>query len=313
MGFFLLWPGEWATARECFERAMTFYDSRQYRSYVALYEADLGAWALSEVAEALWCLGYPDQALRKSREALTLAQEITHPYSLGWTLCCIAWLHQYLREPQETQTWAEAGLALSNEHGFPSWLGYGAVMQGWALAMQGQGEAGIAQMREGIAIWRATGAEMARSHHLALLAEAYGKVGQNEEGLRVLAEALDFVYKTGERVYEAELYRLYGELLLSRGEREKGRVGEQISHSSTPPFPYSSPEECFHKAIDVARHQQAKSLELRTVMSLSRLWQRQGKKDEARQMLADIYGWFTEGFDTKDLREAKQLLEELQQ
>src|SRR5262249_23474346 len=121
LGFFLLWPGEWGAARENFERALTFYDSRQHRSYVALYEADLGAWALSETVVALWCLGYPDQALQKSREALTLAQEIVHPYSLGWTLCCAAWLHQCRGEPQETQGWTEAVITLSNDLGFPSW------------------------------------------------------------------------------------------------------------------------------------------------------------------------------------------------
>src|SRR5262249_47447304 len=163
------------------------------------------------------------------------------------------------------------------------------------------------------------------THLLALLAEAYGKVGQAEEGLNVLSEALSLVHKTGECNYEADLYRLKGELVLPSGVRspasaEKSRVG--ITHHGVTiaeagtvgrahPTEEDEAEECFLKAIDIARRQSAKSLELRAVMSLSRLWQRQGKKDEARKLLAEIYGWFTEGFDTKDLQEAKALLEEL--
>ncbi len=154
-------------------------------------------------------------------------------------------------------------------------------------------------MRQGLDAQRATGAEVGRPCLLALLAEAYGKVGQAEEGFAVLAEALAIVHKNGERWYEAELYRLKGELTLAQSSVQslESRVKEA--------------EECFHKAIEIAHRQQAKSLELRAVMSVSRLWQQQGKKDEARQMLAEIYGWFTEGFDTKDLQEAKALLEEL--
>ena len=138
------------------------------------------------------------------------------------------------------------------------------------------------------------GAELIRPYYLALLAEACAKGGQAEEGLSVLAEALATVHKTGERFYEAELYRLKGELLLA-----------QSTHQTT------EAETCFHQALDIARHQQAKSLELRAAMSLSRLWQRQGKRAAARQLLAEIYGWFTEGFDTADLQEAKVLLEAL--
>ena len=148
----------------------------------------------------------------------------------------------------------------------------------------------------------------------ALLAESYGKVGRAEEGLTVLAEAFAVMDKTGECEHEAEMYRLAGELSLRNGESETGRTGDKKIFPDSPilRFSVSSPEECFWKAIEIARKQQAKSLELRAVMSLSRLWQSQGKKEEARQMLAEIYGWFTEGFDTKDLQESKALLEELE-
>ena len=151
---------------------------------------------------------------------------------------------------------------------------------------------------------------------LALLAEAYGKVGQVEEGLAVVAKALALVDKTGQRVSEAELYRLKGELSLkSRQVQGKSKTSQDKSRTSQNKSgvrsPKSEAEECFGQAIEIARRQQAKSLELRAVMSLSRLWQSQGKKEEARQMLEEIYGWFTEGFDTADLKEAKTLLEEL--
>jgi predicted ATPase len=177
------------------------------------------------------------------------------------------------------------------------------------LAEQGQGKEGIVQMHRGMATGRATGAELAKSFGLAWLAEAYGGVGQAEEGLSVLAEALDHVDKSGERVYEAELYRLKGELALQSGVR--GPASEIPNTQHLTPSTHIEAEACFHKAIDIARKQQAKSWELRASTSLARLWHRQGKRHEARTLLAEVYGWFTEGFDTRDLQEAKALLEKL--
>ncbi len=210
-----------------------------------------------------------------------------------------ALFHLFRREGQLARERAEAVMALSTEQGFPYWLAFGTMVQGWALAEQGQVEEGIAQMRQ------------SRMSVLApsVLAEAYGKVGQVEEGLAVLTEALAFVDKTGWRVSEAELYRVKGELVLQSGVR--GPESENSNPQSLTPNPQAEAEACFLKAIEIARKQQAKSLELRAVMSLSRLWQNQGKKDEARNTLSEIYNWFTEGFDTKDLQEAKALLEEL--
>src|SRR3990172_2922953 len=189
-------------------------------------------------------------------------------------------------------------MTLSTEHGFPHWVAMGTILRGGALVERGQGEEGIAQMRQGIAGHLATGAELVQPYFLALLAEGYGKVGQIEEGLTVLAAALDLVNKNGERFYEAELYRLKGELMLMQA------VGAGFKPAPT--------ETCFRQAIDIAHRQIAKSLELRAAMSLCRLLQRQGEREEAQQMLAQIYGWFTEGFDTADLKEAKALLEEIQ-
>ena len=185
-------------------------------------------------------------------------------------------------------------MTLATEQGFAARVALGTIMRGWALAEQGQGEEGIVQIRQGLAGWRAAGSEVGRANYLSLLAEAYGKVGQTAEGLHVLAEALAYAHTTGERCWEAELYRLKGELLLSL-------------HPSSP----AAPEECFYQALDIARRQQAKSLELRAAMSLSRLWQQQGKRDEARKLLEPVYGWFTEGFNTASLQEANALLEAL--
>jgi predicted ATPase len=168
------------------------------------------------------------------------------------------------------------------------------MVLGWALTAQGKGAEGIAQVRQGLAAYRATGAERERPYYLSLLAEAYGEAGQPEEGLKVLVEALALVDKTGERNWEAEVHRRKGELLLMQ-------QGQKVVKA----------EECFRQALDTARRQQAKSLQLRAAMSLSRLWQHQGKQEEARQLLAEIYDWFTEGFDTADLKEAKSLLEQL--
>jgi predicted ATPase len=259
----------------------------------------------------LWLCGYPDRALKSVHDALALARELAHPYSLAWGLYIAAANHQFRREERAVHEWADAAISLATEQGFPLWVAMGAMLRGWALAEQGQGEEGIAQLRQGLAAYRATGAEEIRAYFLALLAEACGKAGQAEEGLSVLAEALAFVHDTRERFHEAELYRLKGELTLQQQVHAPSSEFNVASLQHRTPNTQAEAEACFLKAIEIARRQQAKSLELRAVMSLARLWQQQGKKDDARQMLAEIYGWFTEGFDTKDLQEAKELLEEL--
>ena len=176
------------------------------------------------------------------------------------------------------------------------------VLGGWALADEGQAEEGLARIRQGIAAYRATGAEIELSHWLGLLAEACGKSGQTRQGLSALAEALTEVERNGIRYYEPELYRLKGQLTLQ---------SETDHPHSAIPSQRSEAEECFRKAIAIARSQNAKSLQLRATTSLARLLQNQGRADEARLMLAEVYNWFTEGFDTEDLKDAKTLLEEL--
>jgi TOMM system kinase/cyclase fusion protein len=312
LGYNLYCLGEFSSAREHLEQGVALYDSRQHHALAFLYGgSDPGMLCLSLAAWALWMLGYPDQALERSYDAVTLAQKLSHPHSLAFALCFVAELHQFRREGQAAQEQAEAIIALCTEQGLPFWLERGIITRGWALAEQGQGKEGIVQIRQGLAAYRATGAELWRSRHLALLAEAYGHVGQTAEGLVVVAEALDWAERNGGRYYEAELYRLKGELTLQKFQVSGSKFQVPNSPESKVRSPESEAEECFVKAIEVAKQQQAKSLELRAVMSLSRLWQQQGKEKEAHEMLAEIYGWFTEGFDTKDLQEAKALLQEL--
>jgi predicted ATPase len=217
--------------------------------------------------------------------------------------------HQHRRERLATQERAETAILLSTEQEFLFWLAWATILRGWAVAEGGQRAEGITQMRQGLATWQDIGVEIARPYALARLTEAYGKGGQATEGLAALSEALLAVHQTGERFHEAELHRLQGELVLQSGFRR------QTSDVFTPDLRRQTPdleaEECFQQALDVARRQQAKSLELRAAMSLSRLWQRQGRQAAARQLLTQVYGWFTEGFDTADLQEAKALLEVL--
>jgi predicted ATPase/class 3 adenylate cyclase len=294
LGRSLTYAGEFILAREHLEQAITLYNRQRCRS-----DRLVGAptvTCLSFVAHVVWYLGYPDQGLQRSHEALAVAHELSLPYRLASVLTWAAWLHLFRREAKAAQVQAEAAMNLSTEQRFPDWLSLGALVRGWALAEQGQGEEGIGQIQEGLTAWRATGAELLRPSFLALLAEAYGKGGYLEDGLRMLDEALAVVRNTGERWWEAEVYRLKGALLLR------------------PVVPDASQAEaCFHQALDVARAQQVKSLELRAATCLARLWQQQSKHKEARELLAPVYGWFTEGFDTADLQEAKAVLAELPQ
>ena len=298
-GLTSLYLGEFTLARAHFEQLIAFYDPQQHRSLAFLYGQDPGATSLSWAAWALWFLGYPDQALKRSKEALALAQELDHPFTLSFALGIAGLFHHLRCEGQAARECFEASTELSTEERFALFEAGAIIEQGWVQAEAGQVEDGIAQIRQGLAAWQAMGAGMHLTHYLGMLAEAYGKAGQVQQGLSTLAEALAFAEKTDERYYEAEILRLKGELLLMQG------------HEAEAEASFHQAESCFQHAIEVARRQQAKSWELRAVMSLSRLWQQQGKREEARQLLAEVHGWFSEGFDTPDLREAKALLDAL--
>jgi predicted ATPase/DNA-binding winged helix-turn-helix (wHTH) protein/class 3 adenylate cyclase len=296
------WRGKLSSAQTSAAHGIALYQPQQHRSLAFLYGGhDPGVCCRDFYALTLWLLGYPDQALQSSQEALALAHEWSHPFTLAEAWGYATWLHQFCREPQAVQSQAQRVIALSNDQGFPYWVTQGTILRGWALAQQGRGEEGIVQMRQSLETFQAIGTKSLWPYHLALTAEAYGVVGRADDGLMMLGEALAVVHTTGARYYEAELYRLKGELLLAQEGKKPTAYGTRLQLEEA--------EACFQQAFAVARRQQAKSLELRAAMSLCRLWQRQGKQEQGRQLLASIYHWFTEGFDTADLQEAKALLE----
>ncbi len=294
LGTTLSFMGALASAHTHLAQGIARYDPQQHRAVAFLYGEDAGGICHSIDAWTLWSLGYPDQGLARSQEAVTLAQQVAHPFSLSFALCFAAMFHQLHREWRAAQERAEATIALATEQGFPYWGARGAILHGWALASQGQAREGSEQIQQGLLAYHATGAEALRPYYLALLAEVYGTMDQPAAGLTVLAEALTLADQTGEGVYEPEISRLKGALLLQQS-----------------PDNHTEAHACFQHALDMARAQQARSLELRAATSLARLWQQQGKCTVARELLAPVYGWFTEGFDTTDLQEAKALLEAL--
>jgi len=295
LGHARFYLGELDAARMRLEQSLALYEPQQHRSRsILLAREDPQVFGLARLASILWYLGYPDQALRRSQAALTLARELGHPYSLAMALIFAAGHHQRRREGHMTLVLAEEALAIAHEQGFALRYAEAMGLRGWALAQQGQGAVGIMQIRQGLAAERSAGIGTGQLYRLTLLAEAYGQLGQIREGLQVLEEALRRVDHAARRPWVAELQRLKGEFLLAHGAHQDAAA-----------------EDCFRQALDLAHSQQAKALELRAALSLSRLWQRQGKHQAARQVLTEIYSWFSEGFDTVDLQEAKRLGEEL--
>jgi DNA-binding winged helix-turn-helix (wHTH) protein/predicted ATPase len=319
LGQTLCIQGEPTLARDHLDQVVALYEPQRHTAPAFRFGYDLGIYAHAVEGWVLWLLGYPEQALRRSRGALTLAQEQSHPFTLSLTLVTVAVLQQMRREGEIALEQVAASLVLSTEHGFPYLRAVGTVLQGGGLASVGQVDAGMAQMHQGLAASRATGAELLRPYLLALLAEACGSGGQIEAGLDTLEEALVAAANHAERFYEADLHRMKGELLLRKcagasfepasTEIQKGAAAG--GGATGPSALQMEAEACFQRALDIARRQAAKSLELRAALSLSRLWRQQGKGAEARQLLGEVYGWFTEGFETADLQEARALLEEL--
>jgi predicted ATPase len=294
LGLSLFLMGEVAQAREHFVQGAALYDPQQHRTLAFAYGQDPGVGALVYDAWALWILGYPDQALRRSHEACTLAEDLAHPHTLAYGFAQLAMFHQFRQARAEARRHAEAATRICREQGFPFWLGVALILQGWARATQHQPAEQIASMHEGLALYRATDAALFLPHFLTLLAETYGAANQPDAGLRLLDEARTVMDSTQERFYEAEVHRVQGTLVLAQAVDQHAQA-----------------ETCFQHALDIARRQQARSWELRAAMSLARLWQQHGKHAEARALLAPLYTWFTEGFDTADLQEAKALLDEL--
>jgi len=281
-------------ARRHFEQTLAIHDAERIDSPVSLYGAVLSR---AHLARMLLYLGYPDQSDRLINEALAEAGRLRHPVGFANTLSLAAQLEVFHRHAPNTEELAKAMTWHAEEHGLPYYAAIAVMMRGWALAMQGREESGIALIREGLTSYLATGTRQQHAYFLALLAEALNEAGRVSEGLESLAAAIEAAKQSGEHYYEAELHRLRGELLLDC-RLQTADCGSEA-------------EACFQQALSVARDQNAKLLELRAVMRLSRLRQKQDKREEARAMLAEIHGWFTEGYDTRDLKEAKALLDEL--
>ena len=295
MGASKLYLGEFDEARQHLERGLELYDPQKHYSQAILYVHDPGVMLRGRLAYAMMYLGYPEQALGRCHEAVAIARQMSYPFTLAFALCTMAVLRQFRRERREAKELAESVIALSSEYGFQYNLGLSEILLGWALAEEGDVEEGPRQIRKGLDHLESLGAEMFRPHGLCLLAEVYRRRGQAADGLAALAEASAAIERSGESYYEAELHRIRGELLLESG--ADGAAPEA--------------EASFWRAISIARKQRAKSCELRAAMSLGRLYLRRGEDVKARQELADVHGWFTEGFDTADMKEAGELLDKL--
>jgi predicted ATPase/class 3 adenylate cyclase len=288
--------GELTSALTHIDAGFSLYDPQKHRQHAFLYGGhDPGVCCGFHAADVLWLLGYPDRALQRSQDALTLARELDHPSTLDTALSFTAWFDYHRGDGQAVRARVEEGITLATEQGFSRVRTQVTFLQGWLLVEQGRQAAGIAQMFKVLVNERDRGGSVRwNGPNAALMAEVYRKAGQTVDGLQVLDDALVRVHQTECRYFEAELHRVKGELVLTQTVADEHQA-----------------ESCFAEAIRVSRFQEAKSLALRAAMSLSRLWQRQGKTAEARQLLGEIYGWFTEGFDTADLRRARTLLEEL--
>lgn len=291
LGALAFYRGEPASADAHHMQVLTLYTPQASQDLDVRF-ADPSVVAHSYLALERWNLGYPEQALQHSQAAIARAQELSHPWSLSFALFLTAFLHQCRREVPSVYEQTETMITLVTEQGFTFWVAYATVLHGWSLVMQGQGEQGIAEIRQGLEADRATGSNLWQACFLGLLAEAYGVSGQPEEGFMLLAEAMTMMETTEVHFYEAELFRIKGVLLLQRAVPDASQA-----------------EICFHRALDIAQQQAAKSWELRAATSLARLWHQQDKPQEARDLLGPVYEWFSEGFDTADLIDAKALLD----
>jgi predicted ATPase len=284
-----------AHAREHFDKFIEYCSTLAEEDPTHLayeYGVDPVGASYAYAAWCWWLLGYPDQAVRLGDEALAILDRIKHGYSrsrgLYWNSC----LHAYRREWPIVAERAAAAIASAQDHGLAMVVAVGRIMRAAARAMLEPHDEFVVEIREAMAAYRATGARFQGTYHLILLAQAVAACGRRGEGLAALREAAALVGDTGERYVEAEIHRLEGNLRLAEGGSAEA-------------------EACYLKALEVARAQEARSLELRAATSLARLRREQGRRAEARELLAPIYGWFTEGFDTADLKEAKALLDEL--
>jgi predicted ATPase len=294
MGASLLHTGDIVEGRAHFDRALALYDPAEHRALATRFGQDVRAGTLPYRSWALWVLGYPEVALADAHNALNDAREIGHAASLMFalTFTSLTLIHCGNNVAASVQT-AE-GVALADEKGAFAFKAFGMMCQGCVLALTGEASAAVHLLTSGVTAWRSTGSTAWMPLWLSYLTRAYAELGQFDDASRCIDEATAAIKTTKESWYEAEVTRVGGKIALMSPERDAAKA-----------------EACFEHALSVARQQQAKSWELRASMSLARLWRSQGKPQQARELLAPVYGWFTEGFDTRDLKEAKALLEEL--
>lgn len=293
LGAALFWTGHFGRAHEHFERVHDLYDRRRHRSHAYLFGNDPGVVGYSYSAWTLWYLGHPDRSLERMEQGLAYARELDHPFTLAFAFSYAMVLHYFRREPQATIEWAERAMALASEHGFPFWSTGALPMRGWALSEQGRSAEGIRQLREGLALSRAAGAELGRPTYLVMLAHALARTGALGEAFAALDEAVGIVARRPTHE-DLDVYHAKAALLLTRGQAGAGEAAA-----------------CLRHVLDLARRQGARWWELRATTSLGRLLQREGQRAEARRLLAEVYSGLTEGFDTVDAREARALLDEL--
>ena len=296
LGYSLHFFGELEAARSELELVISSYDPEIHAGFASRHSgADPGAGSTSQIAWTLFALGYPDQAAEKSEQGLELARRLAHPYSESWAHVGSAALHQFRGDLQETLVHATAGLEIAEEKVMTVYVHWATVLRGWASFTLDRNADAIVPMREAMAALEAMGADLLASYFGTLLTGgALGQNGQVQEALDLVTKTLAKIDRTEERFWEPELHRLKGQLLLDGDPAKNGEA-----------------EACFSQAIEVARSQQAKSWELRAATSLARLWKEQNREDEVRNLLRPVYDWFTEGFGTADLKDAKTLLGDL--
>jgi len=298
LGATLSHMGDFVLARRHLEQAIELYDERQHHEHAFRYGQDPGVVASTRLALVLWFLGYPDRSLACSDQALELARRIDHPFSLAFALSFSALLHELRRDAQAASARADAAIAVSVEHGFPVFLLMAKILRAWARAEQGDTEAAIVDVREALDTAITAGALLFRSLALGVMARACLLAGRSSDGLEALGEALALIDRSGKHFYEAELHRLHCELLA----QEARQAGDLNDAGAT------RAKNCLLRALEVGSQQQAKSWELRTLISLFHLARDAAQRASAREQLAAAYGWFTEGFETPDLREAATIL-----
>ena len=289
-----LYSGEPKCGLHHTSRGVEIYDREEQRTHRFLYGAhDPGVCGLTLGSVSSWFLGYPDRGVQMGEDSMALAEELAHPVSAAVGLLFVTVMYQFRRDAEATERYGEMGVALCAEHGIAAWAPVMATLRGWAQVELGGGDA-VAEIGAGMQTWQATGDKLFWPWFLALQAEADGQAGKAQDGLEKAAEGLAHAERTGEHWVDAELHRTRGDLLLARSARNIKKA-----------------ETAFLEALEVARGQEAKSLELRAATSLARLWGQNKKRADAHELLAPIYGRFTEGFDTADFKEPNALPDRL--